>query len=245
MKLSSRLPQFSVVGIAACLGIVALPTTAQAQTLIYDNGTITGGDNGLNITAFAIADDFVFDSTQTFDQVRVWIFDNTLPNNTLNAFSGTLSWLIRSNNAGIPGAVLGGNSGTVSGAAITQTDTGVDVLAGYRVFQFDFSIPSTTLGAGTYWFQIREGNLGTFGDTSHVFWLDTGNINTGFAPKADNNVRTPTTWSFPTGPKPNRAFQFLGPSNVTPELPGLALVVPALLPVALVALRRRRSKASA
>ena len=211
--------QFSFLSVATCLGIAtlaALPKTAQAQTLIYDNGTFAT-TNAYQITSFATADDFVFGSTQTFDKVRVWLTDTTAPNNTLNTFSGTLSWLIRSNNGGIPGAVLGGNSGTVSGAAITQADTGVDIF-GFRIFQLDFSLPSTTLGAGTYWFQIKENGLSDPDDGSEVLWLNAG-TSTGFNTKLDNNPVNPTTWTA-GGVAENRAFQFYASSGGSAPEPG-------------------------
>jgi hypothetical protein len=227
----------NTVKFAFCLTIlscVMLANThqARAQTLVYDNGTFAT-TQAYNISAASIADDFSFSSSQTFDQVRVWLLDATPPNNTLNAFSGTLSWLIRSNNAGSPGSVL--SSGTVSGGAITQTDTGVNATF-YRIFQIDFAISSTTLTAGTYWFQIKENGLTDPTDGSPVAWLDAGS-STGFATKFDSDPVNPTTWTAGSDAK-NRAFQFF--ATAAPEPGTLALL--AIGGTGLVSRLRRRKR---
>jgi hypothetical protein len=219
----------------ALLGIATLPRVTQAQTLIYDNGTFAPV-NALSITSSAIADDFVFVSTKTFDQARVWVLANSAPN-SLNGFSGTLSWLIRSNNAGIPGGVL--SSGTVSGGAITPTNTGVD-LFGFRIFQLDFGISSTTLTAGTYWFSIKENGLTAAADGSNVFWLDSGS-SAGFDTRTDDNPVNPTLWFPPSPGIGDRAFQFLGPAVSSAPEPG-TLALLTLGSVALLARRQNRRK---
>lgn len=178
-------------------GAALTPLHAQAQTLIYDNGTFsTGGSaQGYQITSFALADDFVFTSTTSFNQARVWLVG-------LSNFSGTLSWLVRANNGGIPGSTL--FSGTVSGASITLTSTGFGTVT-----QVDFPISSTTLGAGTYWFQVKENGLTDLSDGSEVGWFDSVS-STGFDSKGDPDEVNPSTW---TGSVPaNRAFQFLSSS---------------------------------
>jgi PEP-CTERM motif len=224
----------------AMLTLSTLPQVAHAQTMIYDNGTFTPS-GGNNITSTASADDFTFASTQTFDQARVWLMDTSLPGNTIEQFSGTLSWFVYTNNAGKPGTVI--TSGTVSGASITTVDTGVDfstTVGSFRVFQFDFPVSSTTLTAGTYWFRVKENGLTAPNDGSQVFWLNSGS-STGFGTRADTNPVTPSTWIFnnPT----DRAFQLLG-STTAPEPGTMALI--AVGGMGFVArLRRRKSSLNA
>lgn len=201
----------------ALLGLATLPHSAQGQTLIYDNGPMAP-TSAFDVSSDASADDFVFSSTQTFDRARVWLLDYTGLDSGLEAFSGTLSWLVRSNNGGIPGSVL--FSGTVSGAAITLTDSGVDYPFGQRIFQLDFPLSSTTLSAGTYWFSIKENGLSDPEDGTWVYWLDAGS-STGFETRADFNEVNPTTWSYYSAPE-NRAFQLF--SSAAPEPGTLALL---------------------
>jgi PEP-CTERM motif len=219
MKPSTLLPRLSLVALATCLSIVtlsALPQRAQAQTLV----PMVGGGafvpfSALDITARAYADDFVFSSPQTFDQARVWLLDFSGDVALLDGFSGDLSWLIYDNNAGVPGNVL--FSDTVSGAGITQTDTGVD-LFGFRIFQLDFSMPSTTLGAGTYWFRIKENGPTDDFDGSDVFWLNGDGGGTGFDTMFGAPPLDPTGW---TSQVPeNRAFQFFASSSSAAPEPG-------------------------
>lgn len=210
------------------LGLAALPKAAQAQTLIYDNGSFVTS-NARGISDFAVADDFTFSGTQTFDQGRIWLLSTA--SSSLGSFSGTLSWLIYDDNAGKPGSVL--FSGTNSGAAITRTDTGANAFGG-RIFQLDFPIASTTLGAGTYWFRAKEGALGDLGDGTTVFWMDSPSV-TGFSSQQDTDELNPTSWG---SIGRDRAFQLLTSSSSAPEPGTLALV--ALGAVGGIVARRRR-----
>lgn len=215
----------------ALLGVATLPNAARAQTLIYDNGSF-GTAGATSITAFSLADDFVLSSSSTFDLVRVWLMDFNTPMNTLEQFSGTLSWQIYNNNAGLPGTTL--SSGTVSGAQITTTDTGAN-LSGNSIFQLDFAIPSQTLSAGTYWFRIKENGLNDDNDSSSVLWL-ASSAATGFETQLSGTVVNPTTWN--SASPNNRAFQFYSSSSsVAPEPGTLAFL---MLGGTLVLIKRRR-----
>ncbi|WP_309707667.1 PEP-CTERM sorting domain-containing protein [Armatimonas sp.] len=211
----SRSTLLKTLAVQALIGAVALPHAAHAQTLIYTNGALSTG-NAKNISSASIADDFVFSSTRSFDQVRVWLMDTSAPNNTLNNFGGTLSWLIYNNNAGLPGTIFA--SGTTS--AVTLTDTGLKFGSTFSIFQADFSVPSQTLTAGTYWFRIRENGITDGADFTSTFWMDSGS-STGFQTVAGNGVN-PTTWG--NNGATNRAFNFFASSAPEPgTLPFLAL----------------------
>lgn len=228
----------------ALLGLAALPHTAQAQTAVYNNGTFTGATNARNISGFAIADDFVLASPTSFDAIRFWALD-TAPG-LLGSFSGDLTWFIYSGSAGSPSpnAIPSTNiiaSGTVSGGAITITNTG-SLLGGnpnFEIAQLDFAIPSQNLAAGTYWLRLKEGTASSTNDGSLVFWLQTGAAITGNGFRADGNVVTPTTWGANgTSTTNDLAFQLLSGSSSAPEPGTLALL--ALGIIGGVVARRRK-----
>lgn len=207
------------------LGALFCAQKVSAQATLYNNGAFIASP-GLDISSFAVADDFSFSSTQIIDAGRVWLLDSTLPNISLVTFSGTLSWFIYANNAGKPGTII--NSGTVnSGTGLTQTDTGIDYLwlggpAGSRVFQIDFPVTSTTLTAGTYWFRVKENGINDVSDGSLIGWLGSGS-STGFNIKVDSDEANPTAWNFGVFPQ-DRAFQLLGASTAAPEPGTLSLL---------------------
>jgi hypothetical protein len=208
-----------------------LGTTAQAQTLIYNNGSFATS-NALPIDGQSIADDFTLGSSQSFDSVRVWLTDAAAPNNLLNAFSGTLSWRIYDNNAGMPGTSIA--SGTTS--TVGLTDTGTNVF-GFRIFQADFSIPTQSLGAGTYWFRIKENGLNAASDGTNLFWLNSAS-STGFATQA-SAVINPTAWA--TASSINRAFQFYSTVSASAPEPGTLAFLTLGGTLVLVKRRRRQS----
>lgn len=221
----------------ALLAALAAPHAAQAQTLIYDNGSFSAGISAINITSSSCADDFVFGSTQTFDSARVWISDNFGVATLLDGFSGTLSWEIYSNNAGTNKPNSPVLSGTVSGAGLSLTDTGVDAF-GRRIFQADFSLGSQSLGAGTYWFRIKENGLSDSADASSVFWEPSG-ASTGFQAQGSGTVVNPATGSWFNTSSANRAFQLYAASGGTAPEPG-SLALLALGGVVVLTKRRRK-----
>ncbi|WP_309714299.1 PEP-CTERM sorting domain-containing protein [Armatimonas sp.] len=211
------------------LGLAALAPTAQAQTTVYNNGTF-GTANALTITDLTLADDFVLASPTSFDAIRFWAMDGNP--GLLGDFSGDLTWFIYSGSAGspspnaIPSTTIV-SQGTVSGGAITITDTG-SVLLGdpdFEIAQLDFSIPTQNLAAGTYWLRLKEGTAISTSDGTDVSWVDTGAANTGNGFRSDDNEVTPTTWNFnTTSTTVDLAFQLRSSSAAAPEPGTLALL---------------------
>jgi hypothetical protein len=167
-----RLPRVSCAVAALALAAGLSGTPASAQVVVVDNGPFSTdtslGGTAPGMSSDSIADDFSLAGATSLTAVRFWASDNAAPFDTLEAFSGTLSYFIRADDGGVPGAAL--HSGTVSGAQVTRTDTGVDLVLtdSYRIFQLDFSIPEVTLSAGTYWLQLREGTLSSAFDGTEV-----------------------------------------------------------------------------
>jgi hypothetical protein len=169
--------------------------TSSADTVVFDNGA-PNGINGRNIGGpFYTAEDFTLTSAQSLTSVRFWgLRATTLP----GAFTGQIYWEFRANAAGAPGAVL--TSGLSPG---TETFRAPSVFAGLSSYQYDFSVGSVNLSAGTYWLVLHNGAFGTT-TTGDLFWETT-------APNATSSAyqRTGTASSFiiTTPPANHLAFQ--------------------------------------
>lgn len=223
-----------LMGIVATITLALLQTDARAA-VVYDNGIYATNFNTTSITGAISADDFTFADTASFDTIRFWAAD--APAGLATEFSGTLTWAVRANSGGIPGAII--ESGTTSD--VTVTDTG-DILNGnpnFEIAQFNFSVPEVTLDAGTYWLSLKENGPDDPGDGSIVGWLFTAS-QTGNTHKQDSEETNPTTWD-DDGAAADTAFELRSDARVVvPEANTFALALPALGMVGAVVIRRRK-----
>ena len=200
--------------------------------LLVDNGPPSSTATASDISSFAQADDFTLSASGSFNAVRFWAIDNGGDLSKFDQFSGTLSWFVYTNNVNQPGSVLA--SGTVSGAAITITPTGVVLLGSFAVVQLDFGVPNTLVPAGTFWFRVKEGGPSDPGDGSDIFWV-WRNGQTGFPHRNAEDEVNPT-WLI--GETTDLAFQLTAVAAAVPEPPTLAVVCLGLLLLAAAGLRR-------
>lgn len=236
--LASRRHYLTPLAVALLLfGLTATPARAQ---VVYDSGGFTPSVWS-DMTAFALADNFTSVGSISFNAIRFWASSpgsgSTLPN-----FSGTVSYFIRASLGELPGNVVPSTvlaSGTVSGAAITQTDTGVlnGGGAASNIIQLDFAIPQVNLLSGEYWLQLKEGTLDSPDDGSPIFWQTNTSPTIFPQTRADFDEVNPTLWNLIPGG--NQAFQLLNNSvNAAPEPSSLVLIVAG----SVLALRRPRRK---
>jgi hypothetical protein len=232
------LTRLTSLGITAALvTLVALPIHASAQTA-YDNGSYIGATNAINISSFSVADDFTVASSLTFNTIQFYALDTVaglLPN-----FSGQLTWFLYSGSAGSPSPNAIPSTNIIAQGTVTPTvtDTG-DIAAGdpdREIAKLDFRIPKQTLGAGTYWLKLKEGTASSAFDGTPIFWRQTGGAITGNGFRVDPDEVNPTTWNtFGTNTANDFSFQL----GTAPE-PGTLALGALGLPLALLALRRRR-----
>jgi hypothetical protein len=224
-------------------GLSALSLLALTAQVVYDNGSL-GRSGGFDISESAVADDFSFTDTTSFNAIRFLVLDEYTYSTTLAGFSGTLSYIVRANNfrpngLPFPGAAL--VSGTVSGASITQTVVGVNV-DNAPIFQLDFSIPEVTLDAGTYWLQLKEGTPSSAYDGSSIIWT-VSSTHTGAAQLSDDDEVNPTEWGYTTFY--DAQFQLRDNTQVAsaaPEPASLALFALGTMTGSVI-IRRRKTKA--
>ena len=132
-----------VLGLAAALA--AAP--AFATNVLYGNGsstyTVDGWTFGPASYGYKVTDSFplLSSSTVTGANFDVWLF----PGDTLSS----VDWLI----------TTGPFSGTTEGSGTASTtNTSIEINEyGYDIDEESFSISSLSLGAGTYWLQLKNG----------------------------------------------------------------------------------------
>ena len=169
--------------------------TSSADTVVFDNGAPNGID-GRNIGGpFYTAEDFTLTSAQSLTSVRFWgLRQTTLP----GAFTGQIYWEFRANAAGAPGAVL-----TSGLSPATEAFRAPSVVPGNSSYQYDFSVGSVNLSAGTYWLVLHNGPFGTT-TTGNLFWETTAPNATSSAYQRNGTI---TPFIITTPPANHLAFQ--------------------------------------
>ena len=196
-----------------------------SAALIWDNGAPLEGSLGVNISAFAVADQFALSAPSTLMSVTAWARTNDGGQSFPATFSGTVGWAIYSDASLAPGALLASGSD----ASPTVTATGLIGEQGAEIYQLDAQIATALLPAGDYWLALRAAAWGApdpaGGDPfGWIFWQYTAGI-TGAPLLADADLANPITWDLTTGRDP--AFRIEG--EVIPEPATVFLVGAALL----------------
>lgn len=241
-NLRSAETRFRALVAVATLSLAGLLTAPAAHAqVVYDNGGFADL-GGWDLTAYISADDFTLTAPlTTFDAIRFWMADTSA--GVAGDFSGTLTWAVRADNGGIPGAAL--FSGTTSDVTVADTGSVLFNIPAFEIAQMDFSITEVALLPGTYWLSIKENGPLDGNDGSSIFWVNTG-AQTGATLKQDADEVAPAAWAEQTEPN-DLAFQLRGAAVAVPEVSTLALALPALGMIALcnrvgaVIVRRRRS----
>ena len=181
------------------IGILALTTSASAQTSPYQNGTPDGIGQAIISDPFRVIDDFTFANLTTIDGIRFWNLQES-------AFDlAGFEWLISADAGGVPGAAVA--SGVFTPAVrLAQGLTS----AGYFLYQNDLSIGTLNFAPGTYWLNLRD-NAGP----PDIFWATTGMQQNNFAQYGQDNP--PPNPDDPTDPNLPIQYSSLG-SDVAFEL---------------------------
>ncbi len=210
--MKTRLSLLILVAVGSLL--FALPVSA--DTLLYDNGPITGMNNYMNVWGIwgpnSVTDSFTLAtaSTLTTAQVGLWTYSNT-------GVPVGLDWAITT-------SPFGGT--TVASGAATPANAFWGYAGGNSVFESSFSLGGASLPAGTYWLQL---SAGTSSDGSGVGW----DINNG--PSQAWIDYSGAIYPGSAGPcggciSGSDSFQIYGPAPSTVPEPGtLALTASALL----------------
>jgi hypothetical protein len=146
-----------VLGFLLLSLVLSISVTRAESVLVYNNGLPNGLGGGSEITHFLGAEDFTLSSAQTITDVRFWAFIYTG-----GSYNGSIAWDIYDDNGGKPGNIL------FFGLA-TPTQTFYHNVDSYPGYQYDFSIGTKSLAAGTYWLALHNGPL-TSTDDFQLYW---------------------------------------------------------------------------
>ena len=225
----SLMKRIAIIAALAAATLTALGTTANAQTVVFDNGnpnlvSVAASDSAVNQFA---ADTFTLTGTTPVGTVRwfgVYISANTL---TPDAF--TVSFF--NTTGGTPNATARtGETFAVGNPGRVANGQNIEGIPVYR-YEATLSAP-VTLSAGTFGISIVNNTTTDVDDD--WYWATSSS-----ASQASFSRNAPTT-TF--GPAANDlAFQLVSaPAAVVPEAGTLALVLPALGMVGAVVRRKAR-----
>jgi hypothetical protein len=169
----------------------ALESFTLADT-IWDQSPTTPPET-LDITSFAVANDFEVSSPVRLERVTAWLGDfrqTSGLDGTLDNFSGTLGWAIFSNSGTLPGTLLFSGADTSPAVASTGQVNARNV----EIFEVGGLFDSQPLLApGRYWLSVRDGDWGSLSDASLVGWHAITPVELNRA-ALDNDEQNPTSW---------------------------------------------------
>lgn len=202
---------------------VLLGMSSARAALIYDNGAPTDFD-GLEMTQWIQADDFILGAPAALAGVRFWASESA----EFGSYRDCITLTLYEDDGGAPGMILYRNTQ----APARTFDHNYDMWAVYR---YDFAVGSFELEAGTYWLGLHHGSLSvtSFED---FFWEVSSDELSGGLSYSDIAPFDEGTW-FPNDAE--LAFQVYGACPQAIPVPGTVLL--GSLGAGLVAgLRRRR-----
>lgn len=206
------------MGVVAALLLVG--SSAQAG-LIYDNGA-PNVISGNEMTQWIQTEDFALASPVVLTDVRFWATEEVQ-----GAYQGSIVWSIYGDNGGTPGALLYRDSATPSMVYDHDTSFGSS-------YQFDFSVGTVNLSAGTYWLGLHNGPLTTT-SRENLYWETTAANLTSTA-REDMAPFDDSSWF---NNAQEHAFQLFG--NIGPVVPAPGAILLGSIGTGLVTwLRRRR-----
>jgi hypothetical protein len=196
--------------------LAAVP--ASADTVLYSDGTSTYAENAYSMqSTFAITDSFTLSQTSTITAADfgIWLGSGESLTSvewaiTTAAFGGTTE--------------ASGTANPTAGSLITTYSVPSDPPTIYDIYTETFSIPTLTLGPGTYYFQLGDAvSTTTPRITYPVAWDESGGPSTAY------QYQDPGTVSVG-----GETFDILGTEDVaaTPEPGSFLLLGSGLLAMA-------------
>lgn len=151
-----------------CLALILAAPAAQATTLVYRNGLPDNTGGGAEMASYLEADHFTLGAAATVTNVRFWAFKGVgYGSPDPGGYNESIVWGIYQNSGSVPGTSVA--SGTANPSEVFRTTIIIDNVDYGDSYRYDFSIPSRSLGAGTYWLSLHNGPLDSI-DVSNLYW---------------------------------------------------------------------------
>jgi hypothetical protein len=192
--------------IAAAL--LLAPATLTASTIVYDNGAINGTVDAwsiaTNLYGYEVSDSFTLAATATLTgaDVGLWVGGGDTPS--------SLTWYIGT-------SFFDASQGT---GTVTPSNNYWGNAYGYDIYDSTFSLPSITLGPGTYYLSLS--GMTTY--DSNIYWDETDGPS--------------SAYELNYGAIPSESFRLYSGGSTVPEPASFGLIGMGLLGLAAV-LRRR------
>jgi hypothetical protein len=220
--------------LVAVLFLVTLMAVGAARgAVVYDNGTPEAFGPAYRMTESIQAEDFVLSDPAVVTGLRFYGLERSNPNTGSNGYAGSITWAIRRDDSGQPGAT---NVAGATTSAVERAPT--DVIRGdyfgavETIYAID--VAPVALDAGHYWLVLHNGPLDyTRADNANSFLQWAGSP----GPRGEFGVQDPApfegAWESSIG---ERSFSLIGVPEPTASFLWCA-------GAALVSRRRRRTSA--
>lgn len=192
--------------LSAVLAALAAFASGSADSALAANAVVVDRSDlapsiAYPISSSVMAVDASFAPQTRLDTLTVWLQEvGGTKNGVFENFSGTLSWAVYEDNAGMPGNLL--YSGSDASPAIVVTGLGALDIVRARI-----DLDGRPILSGSYWIAVHEGAWGSAYDDTEIAWVAASTV-VGEPARVADDETAPGNWG--TAPSDDLAFVAAG-----------------------------------